>query len=144
MPVSKPAQPPGWQQPEFGATLKFTGWPIKNESMVVQNPKEIAQKGMLNIPKLKLDIESTMLDMISGSWFGGESEDAALAYGPAIFLLQQSVEHMDHAKTLGLQEEQEEEEEERKRKQELIVTIISVVLVVRSHALATHSLHTSV
>lgn len=114
-------------------TLKFTGWPIKNESMVVQNPKDIVTKGLPNIPDLRSDMETTLLEMIGGRWMGGDARDAALAYAPAVFMLQQAVDSMTQAKVLGQQEEKEEEEEERKRKENFILLIISVVFMVSVH-----------
>ncbi|KAI0191619.1 hypothetical protein F4808DRAFT_476023 [Astrocystis sublimbata] len=118
----------GTQRPPYSWTLRFHGWPKKNESMVVSNPKSIVTDGLPNIPKLRSDIQNTMLEIMAGSWTGGDPRDAALAYAPALFMLQQAVDSMAQAKELGKQEEKEEEEEERKRKANLILLIISVVL----------------
>jgi hypothetical protein len=111
-------------------TLSFTGWPIKNESMVVQNPKDIVTKALPNIPGMRSDMETTLLEIMGGGWMGGDARDAALAYAPAVFMLQQAVDSMAQAKELGQEEEEEEEEEERKRKENFILLIISVVFMV--------------
>lgn len=109
-------------------TLSFHGWPIRNESMVVSNPKDIVTKGLPNIPDLRQDMVASMLQIMGGSWVGGDARDAALAYAPAVFVLQQAVDSMAQAKELGAQEEEAEEEEERKRKENLILLIIGVAL----------------
>jgi chitinase len=116
------------EPPEYN-TLSFTGWPVENKSMVVQNPKDIVTHGLPNIPSLRSDMVSTMLQIMDGTWAGGDSRDAALAYAPAVFLLQQAVDGMAQAKKLGAEEEKKEEEEERKRKEALILLIIGVALV---------------
>ncbi|KAL3462744.1 glycoside hydrolase superfamily [Aspergillus heterothallicus] len=108
-------------------TLSFTGWPIKNESMVVQNPKDIVTTALPNIPGMRSDMQTTLLEIMGGGWMGGDARDAALAYAPAVFMLQQAVDSMAQAKQLGQEEEEEEEEEERKRKENFILLIISVV-----------------
>ena len=48
--------------------FKFTGFPTKNESIVVPNPKDIVAKGLPDIPGLKIDMEATMLEIMLGSW----------------------------------------------------------------------------
>ncbi|KAI9371712.1 hypothetical protein BJX61DRAFT_12353 [Aspergillus egyptiacus] len=114
-------------RPTRSWTLSFTGWPLKNESMVVQNPKDIVTEGLPNIPGLISDMQVTLLEIMGGSWAGGDARDAAEAYAPAVFMLQQAVEGMAQAKKLGEKEEELEEEEERKKLANLIVTILSVV-----------------
>ncbi|KAG8163304.1 hypothetical protein KVR01_006601 [Diaporthe batatas] len=115
-------------RPAQSWTLSFHGWPIRNESMVVNNPKDIVTKGLPNIPSLRQEMVASMLEIMGGSWAGGDSRDAALAYAPAVFMLQQAVDSMAQAKELGAQEEKTEEEEERKRKENLILLIIGVAL----------------
>lgn len=107
----------------------FSPFPIKNESMEVQNPKDIVTEGLPNLPALREDMVATKLEILVGAYFGGDPRDAALAYAPAVFMLQQAVDSMRQAKELGEQEEEEEEEEERKRKENFILLIISVVLI---------------
>ncbi|KAL4804670.1 glycoside hydrolase superfamily [Aspergillus unguis] len=113
-------------RPTQSWTLTFKGWPIKNDSMVVQNPKDIVTKGLPNIPTMRDEMQTTMLEMQGGMYMGGDPRDAALAYAPAVFMLQQAVDSMEQAKELGEQEEKEEEEEERRRKEGLILLIIGV------------------
>lgn len=120
-------------RPATSWTLSFTGWPNKNESMVVTNPKDIVTKGLPNIPTLRSEMASTMLEILGGTWAGGDPSDGALAYAPAVFMLQQAVDSMAQAKELGAQEEKTEEEEERKRKENLILLIIGVVLMVSAN-----------
>lgn len=112
-------------------TLKFTGFPIENSTMVVPNPKDIITKGLGSIPSLRASMEATLLDIVLGDWSGGSTSDAAQAYSTAVFMLMQAVDGMAQAKTLGEQEQQEEEEEER-RKKDFILLIVSVVLMVSS------------
>ncbi|KAL3477790.1 glycoside hydrolase superfamily [Aspergillus californicus] len=114
-------------RPAESTTLSFTGWPSKNESMVVQNPKDIVTEGLPNIPDMISEMEITRLEILGGSWSGGDPRDAAVAYAPAIFMLEQAVDSMAQAKEIGAQEEKDEEEEERKRKESLILLILGVV-----------------
>jgi hypothetical protein len=120
----------------FDATLElywtwyFTGFPVKNESMKVQNPKSIVTKGLPNIPTLRSDMQKTKLEIIGGMYVGGDPRDAALAYAPTVFLMQQAVDGMKQAKEIGKQEEKDEAEDERKRKENFIMLIVSVILIV--------------
>ncbi|KAJ5662800.1 hypothetical protein N7507_003531 [Penicillium longicatenatum] len=116
------------QIPVLSWTLSFKGWPVKNDSMVVQNPKDIVNKGLPNIDSLYSEMETTRMQISSGRWTGGDPRDAAIAYAPAVFMLEQAVDSMAQAKKLGEEEEKEEEEEERKRKENLILMIVGVVL----------------
>ena len=63
--------------PPTSWTLKFTGWPVRNQSMVLQNPKDIVTKGLPDIPGMRSDMESTMLEIMGGTWVGGDPLDAA-------------------------------------------------------------------
>lgn len=125
-------------RPPHRGIVRFEGWPNKNESMVVQNPKKIVTDGLTDIPKLRSDMEGTMMEIAAGRWTGGDTRDAALAYAPAVFMLQQAVDSMAQAKELGEEEEKTQEEEERERKANLIVMIISVVLLVSPVVLRHH------
>lgn len=109
--------------------LRFKGFPIKNESMVVPNPKDIVTKALASIPDLRSDIEATMLDITQSAWDGAALTDPAQAYSLPVFMLAQAINDMAEAKKLGEKEEQEEEEEEE-RKKNFILLIISVVLMV--------------
>lgn len=111
--------------------FKFTGFPTKNESMVVPNPKDIVTKALPDIPGLITDMKATMLDLMLAQWYNGTSADAAQAYSMPVFMLMQAVENMAEAKKLGTQEKQQEEEEE-KRKKDFILLIVSVALMVSS------------
>lgn len=115
------------------AYFKFTGYPTKNESMVVPNPKDIITKGLPDIPGLVIDMQATMFDIMIGQWINGTSEDAVQAYSMPVFMLMQAVENMAQAKNLGTQEKQDEEEEE-KRKKDFILLIVSVVLIVSKYS----------
>ncbi|KAL4739555.1 glycoside hydrolase superfamily [Aspergillus similis] len=112
--------------PVESVTLSFTGWPSKNESMVVDNPKDIVTKGLPNIPTMISEMQITTLEIMGGSWSGGDPRDAAVAYAPAVFMLEQAVDSMAQAKEIGAQEEEAEEEEERKRMESLILLILGV------------------
>lgn len=111
-------------------TWYFSSFPVKNESMEVQNPKDIVTHGLPNIPSLRSDMQKTKLEIIGGMYVGGDPRDAALAYAPTVFIMQQAVDSMKQAKEIGKQEEKDEAEEERKRKENFIMLIISVVLIV--------------
>lgn len=115
-------------RPPQSRTLSFTGWPIRNESMVVSNPKDIVTKGLPDIPTLRADMQATRLDIMGGLWMGGDPGAAAVAYTPAVLMLEQGVDSMKQAKELGEKEEEEEEEEERKRMENIILLVIGVVL----------------
>ncbi|KAH9903612.1 hypothetical protein F4778DRAFT_91579 [Xylariomycetidae sp. FL2044] len=70
-------------------------------------------------------MQKTATEIIGMRWNGGDDSDTALAYGPAVFMLQQTVDSMRQAKELGAEEE---EEEARKRKENFILLIVSVML----------------
>lgn len=77
---------------------KFTSFPIKNDSMVVLNPKHIVDQGMPNIPGIRSSMQATLMDIQLGQWFNGSTSHAAQAYSTAVFLLMQAVESMAEAK----------------------------------------------
>ncbi|EPS35046.1 putative alpha-1,3-glucanase [Penicillium oxalicum 114-2] len=106
---------------------KFSGFPIKNESMVVPNPKHIVTNALPNIPALRDEMQATLMDIMLGQWLNGSSSDAADAYSTLVFMFIQGIEGMAEAKKLGQQEKKTEQEEE-KRKKDFIVMIVSVVL----------------
>lgn len=110
---------------------KFSGFPIKNESMVVPNPKHIVTNALPNIPALRDEMQATLMDIMLGQWLNGSSSDAADAYSTLVFMFIQGIEGMAEAKKLGQQEKKTEQEEE-KRKKDFIVMIVSVVLLVRN------------
>lgn len=116
---------------------KFTGFPIKNDSMVVPNPKDIVTKAMPNMDGLRTSMQATLLDLMLGQWSNGSVSDPTEAYSMPVFMLMQAVDNMAEAKKLGQQEKQTEEEE-AKRKKDFILLIISIVLVVSAedHELA--------
>lgn len=109
-------------------TLNFHGWPIRNESMVVNNPKDLVVKGLPNLPALRQDMVAALLQIMGGGWAGGDARDVLLAYSPAVFVLQQAVDSMEQAKELGAQEESAEEEEEEKKRENFILLLIEVAL----------------
>jgi hypothetical protein len=113
----------------YKAFYKFSNFPIKNDSMVVPNPKDIVTKALPSIPSLKTSMQATLLDMKLSQWRNGSLTDPAQAYSTAVFMLMQAVDSMAQAKELGEKEEKEEEEEE-KRKKNFILMIVSVVLMV--------------
>lgn len=56
-----------YEAPHYGmrkVDFKFTGFPTKNESMVVPNPKDIVTKALPDIPGLVTDMQATMLDLM--------------------------------------------------------------------------------
>lgn len=118
-------------RPPVTRVYTFTDWPVKNESMVVTNPKDIVTKALPDLQSLRDDMAATLLELISSIWTGGEAMDAAQAYAPAIFMLQSATDSMAQAKKTAEEAERAAEEEERKRKQNLIMLIVSVVLMVR-------------
>lgn len=108
--------------------LKFTGFPIKNSTMVVPNPQDIVTKGIGSIPALQASIQATMMDIMLGAWQNGSTSDPAQVYSVPVFMLMEAVNSMAQAKQLAEQEKQEEEEQEKN----FIMLIVSVVLMVSS------------
>ena len=95
--------------------------------MVVNSPKDIVSKGLLNVPDLRQDIVATMLQIIGSSWVGGDGRNAALAYALAVFMLQQAVDSMAQDKALCTQEAKDKEDNEQK--ESLIILSIGVALI---------------
>ncbi|KAJ5323307.1 hypothetical protein N7476_001907 [Penicillium atrosanguineum] len=106
------------------ADFKFSGYPTKNESMVVPNPKDIVRKGLSDILGLLMEMQATMIEIMVRQWVNGLSEDAAQAYSIPIFMPMQAVENINQAKNLGTQEKRGEKEE-GKRKKDFILLIVS-------------------
>lgn len=110
--------------------FKFTGFPVKNTTMVVPNPKDIVTKGIGDIPSLRNDMADAAVSIMAGFWSGGSVDDPALAFSAPVFMLMQAVDGMAEAKRLGQQEEEAEAEAERKRKENLIILILSIAFLV--------------
>lgn len=109
--------------------FKSTGYPTKNESMVVPNPKDIVTKALPDIPTLHREMRATLLDIMLGQWFGGAVIDTPQAYSTPVFMLIQATEQMAQAKKLG-KKEKKKEQEEQQRKKDFILLIVSVALIV--------------
>lgn len=114
----------------------FTGFPIKNESMVVPNPKDIVQQAIPSFPDLRVSMQATLLDFMLGQWYNGSMSDAAQAYSSPVFMLLQGVEGMAQAKKVGQEEKEAEEKEAEEKKKNFILTIVSVVLMVSEPGLS--------
>ena len=108
---------------------KFTGFPIRNDSMVVPNPKDIVTQAMPDMDGLRTSMQATLLDLMLGQWENGSLSDPSQAYSMPVFMLMQAVDDMAQAKQLGAQEKKTEEEE-AERKKNFILLIISIVLAV--------------
>lgn len=111
----------------------FENFPIKNESMVVPNPKDIMDKALPHIPGLRDDMQSTVYDMMLGQWFGGSLNDPAQVYSAAVFSIMQAIDSMAQAKKLGQEEKEAEKKAAERKKKDFILMIVSVVLVVSGH-----------
>ncbi|KAJ5134887.1 glycoside hydrolase [Penicillium atrosanguineum] len=55
------------------ADFKFSGYPTKNESMVVPNPKDIVRKGLSDILGLLMEMQATMIEIMVRQWVNGLS-----------------------------------------------------------------------
>lgn len=108
----------------------FKNFPVQNTSMVVPNPKDIATKGVGNIPALITDMQATYLDILFGQYTNGSTEDPAQAYSMPVFMLMQANDAMAQAKSFGETKQHEEEEEAKARKKNFILMIVSMVLMV--------------
>ncbi|KAJ5100662.1 glycoside hydrolase [Penicillium angulare] len=113
----------------------FENFPIKNDSMVVPNPKDIMSQAVPHIPTLRNDMQATVYDMILGQWIGGTLDDPAQVYSTAVFSIMQAIESMAQAKKLGEEEKEAEEEAAEEKKRNFILMIVSVVLVVSEYLL---------
>lgn len=65
--------------------------------MAVNDPKDI-------LSQWACPTSRNMLQIIGDGWLGEDDRDAALAYAPAVFILQQAVDIMAQTKELGAQE----------------------------------------
>lgn len=115
---------------------KFSGFPIKNESMVVPNPKEIVQQAIPSFPDLRTSMQATQLDFMLGQWYNGSMLDAAEAYSSPVFMLLQGVDGMATAKKIGQEEKEAEEKAAEQKKKDFILTIVSAVLIVSNYRLS--------
>lgn len=115
-------------------TYKFSNFPVRNESMVVANPKDLITKALGSISNLKLDMSATLAEMKMGVWVGDENggtvDDPVQVYSIPVFMLMQAIENMAQAKALGHKEEEAEAKAEEERKKNLILLIISIFLIV--------------
>lgn len=111
-------------------TYYFTDFPVKNETMVVPNPKDIILKALPSIPDLRADMQATVYDMMLGQWVGGSFSDPSQVYSTPVFTIIQAIEGMAQCKKLGKTEKDEEEEEKEEKKRNFILTIVSVALIV--------------
>lgn len=114
------ASPHGGHAIRYG----FHGFPVKNKSMVVPDPKDIIAKGLGSIPDLQNAMAATYIDILLGQWTNGSTSDAVQAYSTPVFMLMQGVDSMQQAKDMGHKEEKDDE----KRKKNFILLIVSVVL----------------
>ncbi|GLI79232.1 glucan endo-1,3-alpha-glucosidase agn1 [Penicillium ochrochloron] len=108
---------------------KFNNFPIKNESMVVPNPKDIVSQAIPNMPDLRNQMKATLLDIMLGQWINGSTSNAAEAYSSPVFMLMQGVDGMAQAKQIGEDEKKLQDQEAEAKKRDFILTIISVVLI---------------
>ncbi|KAJ5238541.1 hypothetical protein N7468_003160 [Penicillium chermesinum] len=108
----------------------FKNFPIKNESMVVPNPKDIMNQALPHIPTLLDDMQATVYDIMLGQWVGGNLNDPSQVYSTAVFSIMQAIDSMAKAKKLGEEEKEAEEKEAEEKKKNFILMIVSVVLVV--------------
>lgn len=106
--------------------IKFTGFPIKNSTMVVPNPQDIVTQGIGSIPALRNSMQATMMDIMLGNWQDGSTSDPAQVYSVPVFMLLEAVNSMAQAKQLAAQEKHQEAEQEKN----FIILIVSVVLMV--------------
>jgi hypothetical protein len=67
----------------------FNNIPIKNESMMVPNPKDIVSPAIPNMPALRNQMKATLLDIMLGQWINGSTSNAAEAYSSPVFMLMQ-------------------------------------------------------
>ncbi|KAJ5279772.1 hypothetical protein N7478_005144 [Penicillium angulare] len=108
----------------------FTNFPIKNDSMVVPNPKDIMTKALPHIPTLRDDMQATVYDMMLGQWVGGDLADPVQVYSTAVFSIMQAIDSMAQAKKLGEEEKKLKAAEAAAKKKDFILMIVSVILVV--------------
>ena len=129
-----------FEAPHYGMKktwFDFIGFPTKNESMVVPNPKDIVTKALPRIPALRVDMQATYMDIMLGQWSDGSVADAAEAYSTPVFILMQAVDNMAEAKKLAKKEEKYEEKQEEREKN-FILLIVSIVLLVWLLILSRH------
>jgi hypothetical protein len=104
--------------------LNFTGFPIRNTSVVVPNPKDIVTLGFSNISAIRNNMEAAMLTIMSGYWDGGYIADPITVYSVPVFLLEQAVNTMAQVKQIG---EKEQQSEQAKAKANFLQEIMAVV-----------------
>nr|OQO24051.1 hypothetical protein B0A51_05021 [Rachicladosporium sp. CCFEE 5018] len=106
---------------------EFEGYPIEDPQVVIPNPKDIVTQGLGDLSELRTSMQATLMDLILGQFFDGDTSDAAEAYSTPVFMLMQATDGMAQAKVLAAQEMQDEKEEAQ-RKKNFILLIVSVIL----------------
>jgi len=116
------------QEPHGGdpIQIQFAGFPVEKTNMKVPNPKNIVEKALPSIPKLRDDMQATLMDILLSQYYNGSTSDAAQAYSTPVFMLMQAVHGMAQAKALGEKQQKIEEQ----AKVNIIIDIVSAVLVV--------------
>ncbi|KAI1872594.1 hypothetical protein JX265_005474 [Neoarthrinium moseri] len=98
------------------------GYPTRNDSMEVTNPKDIITKAQSGLDDLHDTMVISQLEWIGLSWNGSGSDMMEVLSVP-VSMLEQAIDSMQRAKDIG-------EQEETAEKNKLIVEIISAVLMV--------------
>jgi hypothetical protein len=110
--------------------LNFTGFPIRNTSVVVPNPKDIVTLGFGNVSAIRNNMAAAMLAIMSGYWNGGNIADPATVYSVPVFLLEQAVDSMAQVKQVGEKEQQAEQAKAKANFLQEIMAIVGFALIV--------------
>lgn len=105
-------------------------FPIRNDSMVVPNPKDIVVPALKNLPGLRSDMETTAIEMMLHQWSTVSMTDPVQVYSVPVFVMIQGIDSMKQAKQAASDIKKAEEKEAEEKKKNLIMLIISLVLIV--------------
>lgn len=122
-------------------TKHLKNFPIRNDSMVVPNPKDIVTPALQNFPSLRSDMANTANEILLQQWNDTSMAAPAQVYSVPVFVMMQGIDNMSQAKTAaeGIKDAEAKEAEEKKKN--IILLVLSLVLIVSSSKLRRRSLH---
>ncbi|PTB38652.1 hypothetical protein M441DRAFT_49043 [Trichoderma asperellum CBS 433.97] len=101
--------------------VKIIGIPQKADDVDVPNPKDVISKAMPNIQALQNTIFSRMTDLAVSAWYE-PTDDILQVVSMPVFMIQQAINSMANAKSLGQQQE-------KRDRINLILEILGVVFI---------------